>query len=118
MVSSQNKNIDLTIKAKHLQGFTSSGNVMVGDKAFEYYNEKNTRDFIQIPWTEVELVTAEVIFKRKIPRFAIHTKQNGDFIFTTVDNKKTLRAINKYIPGDRLRKSLSLIDYIKRAFKK
>ena len=118
MVNSQNKNIDLTIKAKHLQGFTSSGNVMVGDKAFEYYNEKNTRDFIQIPWTEVELVTAEVIFKRKIPRFAIHTKQNGDFIFTTMDNKKTLRAINKYIPGDKLRKSLSLKDYIKRAFKK
>ncbi|WP_394011031.1 DUF956 family protein [Anaerococcus cruorum] len=118
MVSSQNKRVDLTIKAKHLQGFTSSGDVMIGDEAFEYYNERNPRDFIQIPWAEVELITAEVIFKRKIPRFAIHTKQNGDFIFTTVDNKKTLRAINKYIPGDKLRKSLSFVDYIKRAFKK
>ncbi len=118
MVSSQNKRVDLTIKAKHLQGFTSSGDVMVGDEAFEYYNERNPRDYIQIPWAEVELITAEVIFKRKIPRFAIHTKQNGDFIFTTVDNKKTLRAINKYIPGDKLRKSLSFVDYIKRAFKK
>ncbi|MFO3717353.1 DUF956 family protein [Anaerococcus sp. ENR1011] len=118
MVNSQNKNIDLTIKAKHLQGFTSSGQVMIGDQAFEYYNERNPRDYIQIPWDEVDLITAEVIFKKKIPRFAIHTKQNGDFIFTTMDNKKTLQAINKYIPGDRLRKSLSLIDYIKRAFKK
>lgn len=118
MVSSQNKRIDLTIKAKHLQGFTSSGQVMIGDQAFEYYNERNPRDYIQIPWDEVDLITAEVIFKKKIPRFAIHTKQNGDFIFTTMDNKKTLQAINKYIPGDRLRKSLSLIDYIKRAFKK
>ncbi|MFO3715781.1 DUF956 family protein [Anaerococcus cruorum] len=118
MVSSQNKRVDLTIKAKHLQGFTSSGDVMIGDEAFEYYNERNPRDYIQIPWSEVELITAEVIFKRKIPRFAIHTKQNGDFIFTTVDNKKTLRAINKYIPGDKLRKSLSFVDYIKRAFKK
>lgn len=118
MVSSQNKRVDLTIKAKHLQGFTSSGDVMVGDEAFEYYNERNPRDYIQIPWAEVELITAEVIFKRKIPRFAVHTKQNGDFIFTTVDNKKTLRAINKYIPGDKLRKSLSFVDYIKRAFKK
>lgn len=118
MVSSLNKRIDLTIKAKHLQGFTSSGQVMIGDQAFEYYNERNPRDYIQIPWDEVDLITAEVIFKKKIPRFAIHTKQNGDFIFTTMDNKKTLQAINKYIPGDRLRKSLSLIDYIKRAFKK
>ena len=57
-------------------------------------------------------------FQKKIPRFAIHTKQNGDFIFTTVDNKKTLRAINKYIPSDKLRKSLGIKDYIKRIFKK
>ncbi|MBM0047023.1 DUF956 family protein [Anaerococcus sp. mt242] len=118
MIESQNKTIDLSIKAKHLQGFTSLGDVVIGDKAFEYYNEKNPRDFIQIPRSEIELITAEVIFKTKIPRFAIHTKQNGDFIFSTVDNKKTLRAINKYIPGEKLRKSLSLLDYIKRAFKK
>lgn len=118
MIESQNKTVDLTIKANHLQGFTSSGSVMVGDKAFEYYNRRNPNDYIQIPWKEVELITAEVVFKKKIPRFAIHTKQNGDFIFTTVDNKKTLRAINKYIPSDKLRKSLSIKDYIKRIFKK
>lgn len=118
MVKSQNKIVDLTIPARHLQGFTSEGNVMVGDKAFEYYNKKNPNDYIQIPWTEIELITAEVIFNKKIPRFAIHTKQNGDFIFTTVDNKKTLRAINKYIPSDKLRKSLTIKDYIKRAFNK
>ena len=86
MIKSQNKNIDLSIKARHLQGFTSSGDLVIGDKAIEYYNEKNPRDFIQIPWSEIELITAEVIFKKKIPRFAIHTKQNGDFIFSTVDN--------------------------------
>lgn len=118
MVSSQNKRVDLTIKAKHLQGFTSSGQVMIGDQAFEYYNERNPRDYIQIPWAEVDLITAEVIFKKKIPRFAIHTKQNGDFIFTTSDNKKALRTINKYIPGDKLRKSLSLKDYLRRILKK
>lgn len=117
MIKSQNKNIDLSIKARHLQGFTSSGDLVIGDKAIEYYNEKNPRDFIQIPWSEIELITAEVIFKKKIPRFAIHTKQNGDFIFSTVDNKKTLRAINNYIPSEKLRKSLSFVDYIKRAFK-
>ena len=62
MLSSQNKSIDLTIKAKHLQGFTSSGDVIIGDKAFEYYNEKNPRDYIQIPWTEVDLITAAVSY--------------------------------------------------------
>ncbi|WP_297281770.1 DUF956 family protein [uncultured Anaerococcus sp.] len=118
MVESQNKIVDLTIPARHLQGFTSQGNVMVGDKAFEYYNEKNPNDFIQIPWTEVDLITAEVIFNKKIPRFAIHTKQSGDFVFSTKDNKLTLRTINKYIPDDKLRRSLTIKDYIKKAFNK
>lgn len=118
MVESQNKIVDLTIPARHLQGFTSQGNVMVGDKAFEYYNEKNPDDYIQIPWTEVDLITAEVIFNKKIPRFAIHTRQNGDFVFSTKDNKLTLRTINKYIPDDKLRRSLTIMDYIKRRFKR
>lgn len=116
MIESQNKKVDLTIKATHLQGLTSQGSVMIGDRAFEYYNDKNPRDFIQIPWTEIELITAAVVFKKKIPRFAIHTKANGDFIFSTADNKKTLRAINKYIPSENLRKSLTLKDYIKNLF--
>ena len=118
MLESQNTKVNLTIPARHLQGFTSQGSVMAGDKAFEYYNEKNPRDYIQIPWDQIDLVTAEVIFKKKIPRFAIHTKNNGDFIFSTKDNKLTLRAINKYISSDKLRKSLTIKDYIKRIFNK
>ena len=89
MVQSQNKIVDLTIQASHLQGFTSQGNVIVGDRAFEYYDERNPNDYIQIPWQEVDLITAEVVFKKRIPRFAVHTKKNGDFIFSTKDNKKS-----------------------------
>lgn len=118
MIKSQNSKVDLTIKASHLQGFTSHGDVMIGDKAFEYYNEKNKADYIQIPWTEIDLITAAVVFNKKIPRFAIHTKSSGDFIFSTRDNKLTLRAINKYIADDKLRKSLTIKDHIKRRFSK
>ncbi len=118
MAQSQNSKIDLTIEAKHLQGFTSSGNIIIGDRAFEYYNRRNPNDFIQIPWKEIDLVTAEVIFKNKIPRFAIHTKSNGDFIFSSKDNKLTLRGINKYISDDKLRKSLGFLDFIKAKIKK
>ncbi|WP_105301248.1 MULTISPECIES: DUF956 family protein [Anaerococcus] len=114
MVQSQNTKVDLTIPATNLNGLTSQGKVMVGDRAFEYYNDRNKADFIQIPWKEIRLVTAAVIFKKKITRFAIHTKSNGDFIFSTRDNKKTLRAINKYIADDKLRKSLTVLDYLKR----
>ncbi|WP_262359393.1 DUF956 family protein [Anaerococcus hydrogenalis] len=43
MVQSQNKKVDLSIKARCLNGFTSDGDIMIGDKAFEYYNEKKSR---------------------------------------------------------------------------
>lgn len=118
MVQSLNSKVDLTIKASHLQGLTSQGDVMIGDMAFEYYNERNPNDYIQIPWTEIELITAAVVFNKKIPRFAIHTKSSGDFIFSTRDNKKTLRAVNNYIASDKLRRSLTIKDEIKRKFGK
>lgn len=118
MVESQNTKIDFKAKANYLGGLTSRGDLLVGNKAVEYYNERNVRDFIQIPYTEIKLVTASVVFKKKITRFAIHTKKNGDFVFNSPDNKAILRALSKYLPDDKLRKSLTVWDYVKRKFNK
>ena len=118
MVQSLNTKVDLTIQATSYLGMANYGKVMVGDQAFEFYNEKNLKDSIQIPWEEVDYVMASVMFKGKwLPRFAIVTKKNGNFTFSTRDNKQTLRAINQYIPSDRLVKSLSFFQVIGRGFK-
>ena len=118
MVQSLNTKVDLTIQATSYLGMANYGKVMVGDQAFEFYNEKNLKDYIQIPWEEVDYVMASVMFKGKwLPRFAIVTKKNGNFTFSTRDNKKTLRAINQYIPSDRLVESLSFFQVIGRGFK-
>ena len=72
MAQSMNTKVDLVIKATSYQGLNSYGKIMVGDKAFEYYNDRNVNDFIQIPWEEVDYVVASVMFKgKKIPRYAI-----------------------------------------------
>lgn len=118
MVESQNTKIDFKTKANYLGGLVSHGDLLVGNRAIEYYNERNVRDFIQIPYTEIKMVTASVIFKKKITRFAIHTKKNGDFIFNSSDNKAILRAINKYLPDEKLRRSLTVWDYVKNKFRK
>lgn len=118
MVQSQNTKIDFKTKANYLGGLTSRGDLLVGNKAVEYYNEKNVRDFIQIPYTEIKMITASVIFNKKITRFAIHTKTSGDFIFNSPENKAILRAINKYLSDDKLRRSLTVWESIKRKFKK
>lgn len=118
MVQSLNRKVDLTIKATSYLGVANYGKVMVGDKAFEFYNEKNLKDYIQIPWEEIDYVMASVLFKGKwIPRFAIVTKKDGNFTFSSRDNKALLRAVNKYIPSDRLVHSLSFTQVIKRGVK-
>lgn len=115
MAQSQNSSVDLTIKATSFMGLTAYGNVMVGNKAFEFYNERNPEDFIQIPWNEVDYIAASVLFGgKRISRFAIFTKENGHFSFSTRDNKATLRAVRKYVPEDRLQRSPSFLDVAKR----
>lgn len=113
MAQSQNSSVDLALKATSFQGLTTYGDVMVGNAAFEFYNEKNPEDYIQIPWDQVDYVAAEVLPGKKIARFAIFTKENGHFSFSTRDNKATLRAMRTYIPEDRLQRSPSFADVMK-----
>lgn len=113
MAQSQNSSVDLAIKATSFQGLTTYGDVMVGNAAFEFYNERNPEDYIQIPWDQVDYVAAEVLPGKKIARFAIFTKENGHFSFSTRDNKATLRAMRAYVPEDRLQKSPSFADVMK-----
>ena len=117
MAQSQNSVVDLTIPATSYHGLATYGNVMIGNKAFEFYNEKNPEDYVQIPWDQIDHVAGSVMFGGKwIARFAIMTKNDGDFSFSTKDNKKPLRAMRAYIPDDHLVRSLSFLDVVKRGF--
>lgn len=118
MAQSLNTKVDLTISATSYLGISNYGKVMIGDKAFEYYNDRNVEDYIQIPWEEVDYIAASVLFGGKwISRFAIFTKENGHFSFSTRDNKKTLRAVNQYIESDKLVRSITFMQVIKRGIK-
>lgn len=114
MAQSLNSKVDLTIKATSFAGLSTNGNVMVGNKAFEFYNERNVEDCIQIPWDTIDRVEASVLFNKSISRFVIFINEKTYFTFSTKDNKKTLRAIREYVPADRMLRSLSFWDVIKR----
>ncbi len=117
MVESLNTRVDFAEEGTSYQGMNSYGKILVGDKAFEFYNERRITDYIQIPWEEVDYVAASVMFKGKwIPRFAIFTKKSGRFIFSSRKPKQMLRAINKYIPRERMVHSLTFFQVLKRAF--
>ncbi|MFV0558480.1 MAG: DUF956 family protein [Enterococcus sp.] len=117
MVESLNTKTDLTIDATSYMGINEYGRIMVGDKAFEFYNARDARKFVQIPWEEVDYVIASVVFKGKwIPRYAVKTKRNGTFSFSSKEPKKVLRAMREYVEPERMVQSLGFFDVIKRAF--
>lgn len=118
MIQSLNTKVDLAIDGAALTGFTDYGKIMIGDKGFEFYNSRDACKFIQIPWEDVDNVIASVLFKGKwIPRYAIQTKKNGNFIFSSKDPKKVLRVIRKYVDPSHMVNSLSFFDVVKRAVK-
>lgn len=115
MIDSLNTKVDLTIKGTSFLGIADYGKIMIGDKAFEFYSDRDRRKFIQIPWNEVDYVIASVMFKGKwIPRYAIQTKKNGTFTFASKEPKKVLRTMRNYIDPEKMVKSLSFFQVIKR----
>lgn len=118
MTISQNTQITFVIDATSYFAMGSYGKIMIGDKAFEYYNSKNIQDYIIIPWTEIEYIACGVIFNKYITRFSIFTKKNGYFSFSCKDNKKLLRQIREYIGNDKIVKSDTFFGSVKKGIKR
>ena len=84
MAISLNTKVLFMTKANSLTGMigNKNGDVLVGDKAFEFYNSRNPEDYIQIPWEEIVRVRAQLFFKDKYIRgFFIDTKSAGSYNF-------------------------------------
>lgn len=115
MVQSLNTKVDLVMDATAFTGLTDYGKIMIGDKGFEFYHARDPQKYIQIPWEEVDYVIASVVFKGKwIPRYAIQTKRNGTYTFSSKKPKVALRAVREYVDPDRMVQSLSFWDVVKR----
>lgn len=118
MVQSINTKVDLVINATSHTGISEYGKIMIGDKGFEFFNSRDARKFIQIPWDEVDYVIASIMFKGKwIPRYSIQTKKNGTYTFSSKEPKKVLRVIREYVDPKHMVQSLSFFDVIKRGLK-
>jgi len=119
MVQSINTKVDLVIDATSHINISEYGKIMIGDKGFEFFNNRDARKFIQIPWEEVDYVIASVLFKGKwIPRYAIQTKRNGTYTFSSKDPKRVFRAIREYVDPNHMVQSLGFFDVIKRGLKR
>ena len=119
MAQSLNTKADYSTEGIVYLGFAEYCKILIGDVAFEFYNDRNVKDYIQIPWDEVDTIVASVLFKgRKISRFAVMTKSSGTFSFSSRDNKALLRAVANYVDKERMVRSLSFLDVIKRSIRR
>lgn len=103
MVVSLNRQVDIKTSANLMQGGFGAkhGDILIGDQAFEFYNSRNPESFIQIPWTEIERVRAQIFFWDKYIRgFYIDTKQNGSFNFVVSQAGKSLKCMREYLGND------------------
>lgn len=115
MLEPLNTEIEFQVKGTSHHGLDSYGFIFVGDKGFEFYNERTIEDYIQIPWTEVEYIIASIYFGgRYIPRYSFRTKSNGDFAFSSKKPRAVLRACREHVPADRIVRSLSFGEVLKR----
>lgn len=120
MALSLNNQVDFHTKANTLSGLIGAkhGDILIGNRAIEFYNSRNPEDFIQIPWSQIVQVRAQLLFgNRYIRGFYIDTVANGTFNFVVKDAGKALKAMRAYLPADKLRRSKPFFS-IKRIFGK
>ncbi|WP_124059368.1 DUF956 family protein [Vaginisenegalia massiliensis] len=105
MAISLNSRVDFNTKANLLMGGFGAkhGDILIGNQALEFYNSRNPEDFLQIPWQEIHLVRAQILFgNRYIRGFYLDTKANGTFNFVVKDAGKCLKQMQSYLKPDQL----------------
>ena len=118
MVQSINTKVEQVTDATSFLGMGDYGKVMIGDRGFEFFDNRNVKNYIQILWKEVDKVVASLMFGgRWIPRFAIKTKHSGTFSFAAKHPHELLRGIRKYVDEERMVRSLGVVDVVKRGLK-
>lgn len=116
MVESLNTRADLTTDGISFLGIGARyGKILIGDHAFEFFNEKNIQDYIQIPWSEVNYVQAQVSHNKIGRRFKFNTTI-GELDFSSKDAGKILKGIREYIGNDKVVRAPTLWQKIKNIF--
>jgi len=117
MVQSLNKVIELqTTGTSYLTFSGKVGKFLVGDKALEFYPDVNVEQFIQIPWSSVNQIGANV-FGRKVSRhFEVFTDQ-GKFLFASKDSGAILKIAREKIGNNKVVKLPTLLQVIGKKIK-
>ena len=112
MAQSLNKVVDIqTTGTSYLSIQGKVGKFLVGDQALEFYSDRNTEDYIQIPWTSINQIGANVSGRKISRHFEIFTDQ-GKFLFASKDSGKILKIAREKIGNEKVVKLPTLVQII------
>ena len=117
MAQSLNKVIDIqTTGTSYLSIQGKVGKFLVGDQALEFYSDRNIEDYIQIPWSSVNQIGANVSGRKVSRHFEVFTYQ-GKFLFASKDSGKILKIARERIGNEKVVKLPTLLQIIGRKIK-
>ena len=117
MAQSLNKVIDLqTTGTSYLSISGKVGKFLVGDQALEFYPDVNVEQYIQIPWSSIQQIGANVSGRKISRHFEVFTDQ-GKFLFASKDSGAILKIAREKLGNEKVVKLPTLIQTIGQKFK-
>ncbi|HET4087480.1 TPA: DUF956 family protein, partial [Streptococcus pneumoniae] len=89
---------------------------LVGDQALEFYPDVNVEQFIQIPWSHINQIGANVTGCKISRHFEVFTDK-GKFLFASKDSGAILKIARDKLGNDKVVKLPTLIQTISQKFK-
>ena len=117
MAQSLNKVIDLqTTGTSYLSISGKVGKFLVGDQALEFYPDVNVEQYIQIPWSSINQIGANVNARKISRHFEVFTDQ-GKFLFASKDSGAILKIAREKLGNDKVVKLPTLLQTIGKKLK-
>ena len=117
MAQSLNQVIDLqTTGTSYLSISGKVGKFLVGDQALEFYPDVNVEQYIQIPWSSIQQIGANVSGRKISRHFEVFTDQ-GKFLFASKDSGAILKIAREKFGNDKVVKLPTLLQTIGQKFK-
>ena len=112
MAQSLNQVIDLqTTGTSYLSISGKVGKFLVGDQAIEFYPDVNVEQYIQIPWSSIQQIGANVSGRKISRHFEVFTDQ-GKFLFASKDSGAILKIAREKLGNEKVVKLPTLVQTI------
>ena len=112
MAQSLNQVIDLqTTGTSYLSISGKVGKFLVGDQALEFYPDVNVEQYIQIPWSSIQQIGANVSGRKISRHFEVFTDQ-GKFLFASKDSGAILKISREKLGNEKVVKLPTLLQTI------